>query len=34
MSECKGIEDAQHDERERRPGRKSTHPYRQEQTNE
>ena len=29
-----GYEDGQHDAHEHRPWRKSTHPYRQEQTNE
>lgn len=29
-----GYADGQHDAHEHRPGRKSTHPYRQEQTNE
>lgn len=29
-----GYQDAQDDEREHRPWRKSTHPYRQEQNNE
>ena len=29
-----GYQDAQDDEREHRPWRKSVHPYRQEQTNE